>query len=368
MKNLIIFSLEPLETRYTAQWHTHLPKIFSERLGYKFNIIQIDGETNSGVPTQGAFLDFLSTNQWKNEQVNKFFSMVKDGVIGKGDHILFTDAWNPTIIEVKYVNDLMDMKWVTHGMFHSGSYDPQDFLGRLIGDKPWVRHAEKSFFNCYDHNYFATDFHIHMFIRNIFGAWFDDSALHSQREEWIRTKKVVRTGWPMEYMEATMDPYKGKMKTNTILFPHRLAPEKQLEIFLDLAKHIPEASFIVCQEQKLTKHQYHTLLGEAKIVFSASLQETLGISMYEGALVDAVPLVPNRLSYTEMYPDKFKYPQEWTESWGHYEQNREHLVAHIRSILDSHDKYVPLCRELSKTLTQDFFSANGIVETINELR
>ena len=28
------------------------------------------------------------------------------------------------------------------GLWHAGSYDPHDFLGRLIGDKPWVRHAE----------------------------------------------------------------------------------------------------------------------------------------------------------------------------------------------------------------------------------
>jgi hypothetical protein len=52
---------------------------------------------------------------------------------------------------------------------------------------------------------------------------------------------------------------------------------------------------------KLTKEEYHTLLGESKMVFSANLQETLGISCYEGAVVGAIPLVPDRLSYTEMY-------------------------------------------------------------------
>jgi hypothetical protein len=44
------------------------------------------------------------------------------------------------------------------------AYDPQDFLGRLIGDAPWVRHAEKSrSIWCFDYNYFATDFHVKMF-------------------------------------------------------------------------------------------------------------------------------------------------------------------------------------------------------------
>ena len=51
-----------------------------------------------------------------------------------------------------------------HALWHAGSYDPHDFLGRLIGDAPWVRHAEKSFFHAVDYNYFATDFHIDMFV------------------------------------------------------------------------------------------------------------------------------------------------------------------------------------------------------------
>ena len=50
------------------------------------------------------------------------------------------------------------------------------------------------------------------------------------------------------------------------------------------------------------------MLGEAKMVFSANLQETLGISWYEGLLVDTIPMVPDRLSYKEMATEDFKYP------------------------------------------------------------
>jgi hypothetical protein len=72
---------------------------------------------------------------------------------------------------------------------------------------------------------------------------------------------------------------------------------------------------VVCQDQQLSKDEYHTLLGQSKIVFSANLQETLGISCYEGTLVDAIPMVPDRLSYSELYHEGFKYPSEWTESF-----------------------------------------------------
>ena len=102
-------------------------------------------------------------------------------------------------------------------------------------------------------------------------------------------------------------------KRDLYLFPHRVAPEKQVEIFKDLAQRLPQYDFVVCQDQELTKNEYHNLLGEAKMVFSANLQETLGISWYEGALVDAIPMMPDRLSYSEMALDVFKYPSEWTE-------------------------------------------------------
>ena len=75
-----------------------------------------------------------------------------------------------------------------------------------------------------------------------------------------------------------------------LFFSHRIAPEKQVDIFKDLADSLPEYDFIVwSQEQTLTKDEYHNLLGKAKIVFSANTQETLGISCYEGALVGATP-------------------------------------------------------------------------------
>jgi hypothetical protein len=53
--------------------------------------------------------------------------------------------------------------------------------------------------------------------------------------------------------------------------------------------------------QELSKAEYHTLLGQAKMVFSASNQETLGISVCsEGPLLGAIPYAPDRLSYTEI--------------------------------------------------------------------
>jgi glycosyltransferase involved in cell wall biosynthesis len=253
------------------------------------------------------------------------------------------------------MSELLGIPVVTHGLWHAGSYDPQDFLGRLVGDKPWVRHAEKSFFHAFDHNYFATDFHIKMFSKNLL-----DTNLGTMYD-YKTSGKIVRTGWPMEYFKDILAPYKGMKKRDMILFPHRIAPEKQVEIFRDLAKHLPQYEFVVCQDQQLTKHEYHTLLGQAKMVFSANLQETLGISWYEGAVVDAVPMVPDRLSYSEMAFDAFKYPSKWTENWDAYNVYRPDVCRTIMTHMDYYDTRLPQIAKQVEALHEQFFSASDLV-------
>lgn len=363
-----IFSLEPIQTRYTAQWHEHIPKLLEKNLGYKFNVVQIDGVQKDSKLTPGAFLNFSDTNYWKSSQLCNFLEHHNRGETSTYDHILFTDAWNPTIIQLKYIKELLGFNWTIHGMFHAGSYDPQDFLGRLIGDAPWVRHAEKSFFHAIDHNYFATNFHIEMFVRNLLNndmatenPWFEEDLQDIQDGKF---PKITHSGWPMEYMETMLLPYKGLAKRDLILFPHRIAPEKQVEIFKDLATHLPQYEFVVCQEQNLTKHQYHTLLGEAKMVFSANLQETLGISCYEGVVLDAIPFVPDRLSYTEMYFDTFKYPSVCTESYEYYLTHRQKLCYAIIQHMDNYSTRLKLLQQQKEQLSERFFSAQPLYNNL----
>jgi hypothetical protein len=280
---------------------------------------------------------------------------------------VFTDAWHPGIINLKYMSELLGIPVTTHGLWHAGSYDPQDFLGRLVGNKPWVRNAEKSFFHAFDHNYFATNFHIEMFVTNLFNDYPSENPwLEEDLKDIIAGEdpRFVRTGWPMEYMEDTLTMYKNMPKRDLILFPHRIAPEKQVEIFRDLKEHLPQYEFVVCQDQFLSKNEYHNLLGEAKIVFSANLQETLGISCYEGAVVDAIPMVPDRLSYTEMYYDTFKYPSKWTESFESYTVFRPDLCNKIIQFMENYKKFIPTVHKQARDLHDQFFSATGLLNNI----
>jgi hypothetical protein len=361
MANVFLIDLEAVETRYTGQWKSHVPNLL-RKAGHNVQIISGPTDIPSAT-TPGAFLNFGGTNIYKSSQVEQMGRLFCDGAIHAGDHFIFTDAWHPGIINLKYMSELLGIPVVTHGLWHAGSYDPQDFLGRLVGKKKWVRHAEKSFFHAFDHNYFATDFHIKMFVDNLLedgfkseNPWYDLDF-----EDYLTSGKIVRTGWPMEYMEDTLVQYQNMTKRDLILFPHRIAPEKQVEIFRDLKEHLPQYEFVVCQDQQLTKNEYHNLLGEAKLVFSANLQETLGISCYEGAVVDAIPMVPDRLSYTEMYYNTFKYPSEWTESYESYTVYRPDLCKKIIEHMEFYQTRIPMLRKQKDQLRDQFFSANKLL-------
>lgn len=348
--NIWLVDLEAVETRYTKQWKIELPKILKKNN----HIVKIiSGGESPQATTPGAFLNFGGTNVYKSKQLEIIGTAFCNGEVQDGDYFLYTDAWNPTVIQLKYMAELLNVKIKIGGMWHAGSYDPQDFLGRLIGDKPWVRHAEKSMFESFDHNYFATDFHIDMFLNNLLD------------KEAVADGKIVRSGWPMEYLKDTLHDYKNNSKENIIVFPHRLAPEKQLDIFLDLKKTMPRYEFVVCQDKQLDKHQYHTLLGKSKMVFSANLQETLGISWYEGALVNCIPMVPDRLSYEEMALDEFKYPTEWTESLESYHTYKKLIIEKITNYIEHYESYLPSLEKQKEILSKKYFSATNLYNSIS---
>jgi hypothetical protein len=153
-------------------------------------------------------------------------------------------------------------------------------------------------------------------------------------------------------------------KRDLILFPHRIAPEKQVEIFRDLADQLPQYEWVVCQEQELSKNEYHNLLGEAKLVFSANLQETLGISWYEGALVGALPMVPDRLSYIEMGLLPFKYPSNWTIDWKNYISNREAVKERVIDYMENYKKFLPSLNKQVEILNEKYFSCNDLLKVL----
>lgn len=337
---VFVVPIEPLDNRYTKEWYEHIPNQLKGMLPSGTEIVVVDGMDISerGV-TPGAFLDFQGTNIYKSSQliaIAEVFDKVKDG-----DQFLFTDAWNPAILMVKYMADLLGRTITMHGIWHAGSYDETDILGFTIPDKRWSHSTELAIYHALSYNYFATNYHLQKFA----------SVLGIEVE---RNQKLVLTGWPMEYLRKIITPCTSfsEERENIIIFPHRLSSDKQPDIFKDLAKERPNYQWVMCQEQNLTKPEYHALLKKAKILFSASTHENLGISVYEGFLSGAIPMVPDRLSYSEMFrtpkqhsparPEHFQdmclYPSAWTGS--EYLNYKENLLYRIDILMNEYSSIV----------------------------
>lgn len=291
--NLWIFSLEPIETRYTKHWYTYLKEKFQRDLGEDIYVNQIDGwGIYNGSATSGAFLNFTNTNGWKSSQLINFVDLVNKDCIGDDDILFFTDFWNPAILQVRYMKDLMDKNWKIIALAHAGSYDPADFLGRKVQDKVWSYSAERAMAEACDKLIFASAWHVSLFTNAIK----------------LNPEKIIVSGFPLEY---TQDIFKDKRNSvdrlNAVIFPHRNAPEKQPELFQEASKRFPNWLFFNPMLHRLDKDQYHNMLSTCKVAVSFATQETLGIAMYEAMECNVLPLVPSRLSYYEMYDNLFRY-------------------------------------------------------------
>lgn len=321
MPMLWFIDIEAHEQRYTVEWKKYLPIQLSDAMfdhsPSSRTVEVIDGGESSGTTTLGAFVDFADSSRYKAHQVRKIAQAFHAGLIGDGHRFLFADAWHPGVIQCRYMAGLLGIEITIDVMWHAGSYDPWDILGQKIQNKAWSYGFERAVFDAADVNYFATQYHRDLFI---------DKLAPTDPE----CAEVV--GWPMEYLTRKLGARAHGIKKDTILFPHRLSPEKQPEIMQLLEPHFGDYRVVYAQKEKLTKEEYHNELARSVAVFSANQQETLGIAMYEGLLCGAVPIMPNRLSYKEIYVERC-YPSEWTESFEAAEANVENLVGFIRTAI-----------------------------------
>jgi hypothetical protein len=92
-----IVDIEAVDTRYTKQWKDYLPTQLKRSTNVNVNVIS-GGETPQAT-TPGAFLNFGGTNVYKSKQLETIGEMFCNGQVADGDYFLYTDAWNPTVIQ-----------------------------------------------------------------------------------------------------------------------------------------------------------------------------------------------------------------------------------------------------------------------------
>ena len=285
-----LIPLESYPSRYTEQWATHIPKLIKKA---GFEVLEINGsQTGLYDTTPGAFVNWAGTNEYKSNQAASISAAFGYGNIKDGDVIFFTDFWNPAILQTRYMIEMLGVKAKIVALAHAGAYDPHDLLGQRCGNQTWVKHSENAMAAACDALVFATEFHRSMFFRS--------------RQMPLGSAYVA--GFPFEFVLNIFGKQEAKSeREDLIIFTQRNSPEKNPHIFDEIAALMPEYRFVNVQREGASKEQYHDYIRRAKLMLSFADQETLGITPYEALCGGCDILVPNHLSYKEMYSPAVKY-------------------------------------------------------------
>lgn len=290
---LFILPIEPLEERYSADW-LRWTQTWAKNVDS--HIIHPQEGLYKEIK-KGQFLDVAGTNIYKSEQLRWAAQMFDQGRVKDGDIFWVHDLWFPGIEMLAYMRDGLGLDVKIFGMLHAGCYDEWDFLSQRNMNY-WGQYFERVLLNIATGIFVATKFHKNLICKSHglhLGYTFLENQIH-----------VV--GFPLIWhKDKAQVPNYGRRKL--IVFPHRIADEKGWTEWLIFKKRVEPLGYecIATKEVCKTKQEYYDLLKQAMFAISFAKQETWGIAMQESVLCGCIPIVPNALSYREMYPYMFRY-------------------------------------------------------------
>jgi len=179
-------------------------------------------------------------------------------------------------------------------------------------------------------------------------------------------------GYPLDYL-SELQKFASEEKENIVVFPHRINDDKAPWFFDMLENYVhkelgrTDIHFVCTQAMKLNKEEYYKYLGKCKVIFSANKHENLGIGTFEAMMLGCIPVVPDKLSYKEMYATGYKYPcpPDFYDNWEKYID----MVAQI--VVEHIDYYDVRVKEEFKYETnriyKHYFTADKIVEIIKNV-
>ena len=287
-KRVWLLPIEPFDDRYTEQWFRWFPEDLAAD-GWEVNMIFPADVVVDGVGG-GEFLDPVRTWEWKGAQVAELARAWP--AIQDGDWILSLDGWGPATTAALYMRDATEKKVKVAAFMHAGCWDEHDFLSRQ-GMNRWASDIETGWINGLDLVLCGSEFAKNLMID--YGSP-------------VEHRKIVATGNPIKRAELVSRavPVPWVERERLVCFPHRLAPEKDPEMFDRIVATYRNlygddgARFVRSVDVCKSKDQYYRLLSESRVVVSTAWQETFGIAMQEGIALGAYAVCPDALSYPDV--------------------------------------------------------------------
>ena len=331
---LVWLPLEPLEQRYTEQWSRWWPAQFRQD-GIEFTTIE--GKKLTDTIKIGSVLDAYGTNFWKMTQLANLIEALQSGRVTSEDVLLFADLWFPGIEALQYIACLGGQRPKITGVLHAGTYDPNDFTYRE-GMRPWGHLLEEAWLSMFDLIFVATQYHKQLILKN-----------HN-----IDSNKLMVTGLPFYPDEFTKSRKNIMKDTNLVIFPHRLDKEKNPQDFDALLRALPGMTFSKTTDHCLNKSAYYDMMAGASVAISFADQETFGYAMLEATALGCYPLVPDRLSYLEIFPRQFRF-QTYQELIEKLKSKR--TIEEVYEIAGIHkDRYAQAITRMSEAIYNRFIT------------
>ena len=315
-RKVFLLPIEPLESRYSAQWARWIPTAFSAA-GY-------DGGVINGCPLTdhietGTFLDINSTLHYKATQLAGIAKMFYKKMINPGDIFFVSDLEFWGIESIRYLSVLNKIPVKIYGFLHAASYTKGDFM------EPCAEFAqifERGWINICDKVFVGSNYHKRKIIR----CRAKDEA---EAVEWHRNKIVV-SGNPWDGLDAWdgLDG-DGYTKVKQVIFPNRPDLEKcpvdSLQVAIELKAIRPDVNMVFCTARKqwgddelrayaqelvdlgiielhegISKKEYYNLLVLSMVMVSNTAEENFGYCVIEACNFGCQPVVPDAFSHPEL--------------------------------------------------------------------
>jgi hypothetical protein len=316
-RSVFVVDLEPLEERYTGQWARWIPEMLAP-LG---SVARVGGEPLASSVTRGAFLDLYSHAHYQAGQLAHIARLFNAGLVRDGDLFWFSDIEFPGMEQVRYLARLSGIKVVIAGFLHAASYTRGDFMQPMqdvghYAECAWIAACDLVFVGSAHHK---RDLVV--------------KRLRPARAQHLAVRVVV-TGNPFRSREVCDAPPTYAARCIDVLYPHRPDAEKQPGLFLDLARVLvaqhgmrvafttgrreyrastpssPEVdailNFAAAHPERVTVHvgltrrAFFSLMTDAKVVVSTTVEENFGYAMAEAIACGALPYMPARFSHPEL--------------------------------------------------------------------
>lgn len=299
--------IEPLAARYTQQMLSWVNEDLRQYVGVDgFDVLLPDYK---GGIKHGQFLDSFASARFKAEQLRMVAELFQNDQVDSGDLFLLGDVWFPGAESIRMMAELQGCEVKIAGWHYAGTFDASDYYSRTLG--AWARRFEQMLCeNVLDAMCVGSQYHANLLHRNM-----DKLAIYPYGLSW----------------KPDMLPQIDAARDNIVVFPHRIAPEKNVPAFLRSARRLKDSGwrFVISvpreQEDAAraaaaaslnvevrahdSKLSYYQLLAGSRIVYSAAHQETFGYSVNEAIAFGCAVVAPDRLSYSEVleHDRKFLY-------------------------------------------------------------